>query len=66
MPGRFTKKSIFVTKTKNFHTGIYKQIVGISEYMNNMKVLVELARTSLSISIGNQMFKRFPVNNEDN
>ena len=55
------KKDIFLSKTENFHKRICKQTLGVSQYVNNMKVSVELGRTSMRTSIGNQMFKRLPV-----
>ena len=55
------KKDIFLSKTENFHKRMCKQTLGVSQYVNNMKVSVELGRTSMRTSIGNQMFKRLPV-----
>ena len=55
------KKDMFLNKTENFHKRICNQTLGVSKYVNNMKVSVELGRTSMRTSFGNQMFKRLPV-----
>ena len=66
--GDSLKKDIFANKIESFHSGICKQIVRVSKYVNNMKVLSELGRTPLSIYIEKQIFKyleRFPFVNKD-
>ena len=55
MLGRFTKKYIFANRVKNFHIRACKKILGVSIYVNNIKVLTELGRTPLSINIEKQM-----------
>ena len=66
--GDSLKKDVFANKIESFHTRICKQILGVSKFVNNMKVLTELGRTPLSIYIQKQMFKylqRFPFVDKD-
>ena len=57
------KKEIFGNKIKQLHMSMYKQILGVKTFVNNIKVLSELRKTPLKIDIETKMFnycQRFP------
>ena len=55
------KKEIFPNKIVQFHMSMCKQILGVKEFTNNIKVLSELAITPLKIDIQTKMFKYFQI-----
>ena len=66
--GDALKNDVFVNKLEKFHLSMCKQILGVNKSVNNIKVLAELGRYPLKISIETQMFKylqRFPFLDKD-
>ena len=57
--GDSMKKEIFANKIEQFHMSMCKQILGVKNFANNIKVLSELGRTPLKIDIETKMFKYF-------
>ena len=55
------KKEIFANKIVQFHMSMCKQILGVKEFTNNIKVLSELAITPLKIDIQTKTFKYFQI-----
>ena len=57
------KKEIFGNKSKQLHMSMYKQILGVKKFVNDIKVWSELRKTPLKIDIETKMFnycQRFP------
>ena len=57
------KKEIFGNKIKQLHMSMYKQILGVKTFVNDIKVLSELRKTPLKIDVETKMFnycQRFP------
>ena len=57
--GDSLKKEFFANKIEKFHVSMYKQVLGVGKYVNNMKTLAEFGKTPLKINIETQMFKYF-------
>ena len=53
------EKEIFANKIKQFHMLMWKQILGVKKFTNNIEVLLKLWRTPLKIDIKTKMFKYF-------
>ena len=53
------KKEIFANKFEQFRMSMWKQILSVKKFTNNIKVLSELEKTPLKINIETKMFKYF-------